>query len=362
MDKKNVAALLYGNQSHHLDHLAPLCSLMQMPLIFTDEEVAASYKKYYPNPESILLDPLSGPDWIVKNYDLLFYSMPRPLFEEIFFFAERLFRKKIPTIWIPHGNSDKGSDSVFMEALAEEEVALLYGKRIIDFLMKKHVLEKFKGYVITGNLRYTYYQKEKPFFQNLIKQHIHRKLKKAVRTILYAPTWQDYEKSSSFFDAAPLLLETLPKEFNLIIKLHPNLLLQQEFNVEALIEKYEGEENILFLKEFPPIYPLLDDVDIYLGDASSIGYDFLSFNKPLFFLKQTSTPLYLHQAGVVIEKEDYPRIYQIIDQNLANDTMRFAPIRKELYEETFGKEKPWDLLKEEIIKTYELFEDDLNFL
>jgi len=37
-------------------------------------------------------------------------------------------------------------------------------------------------------------------------------------------------------------------------------------------------------------------------------------------------------------------------------------VRKTVYEETFGKEKSLDLVKQEILKLYDSFSDDLTFL
>ncbi len=370
MDKHSVraAGLIYGPQSHHLDHLATICILMQIPLLLTDEELARSAKKHYPHLIVKLYEELSAPEQIGHAFDLLFYSMPRILFDEIFFFSQKLASKVIHTIWCPHGNSDKGNNSLFMEALQKEKVALVYGKQMVDFLIRKEVLQKLKAYVITGNLRYSLYRKNRNFFTSLIEETVERKCEKGLRTLFFAPTWQDYENSSSFFEAAPLLLERLPDHYTLLIKLHPNLIVKNEEEIQKIREKYEGKKNVLFLTDFPPVYPLLDYVDIYIGDSSSIGYDFLTFNKPMFFLNQNKRNpakdlgAYLYKCGTIIEKEAYGHIYEIIDQALPTDTPLFSQVRKEVYEETFGKEKEWKSLKEEILNTYSFFDEGLDFL
>lgn len=360
---ERAAGLIYGPESHHLDHLAPLSLLMQIPLIATEEEIADDARRYYPGLQVEFLDYLHVAQKIVEDYDIIFSCLPRDLFDEVFFFAQKLLRKKIHTIWAPHGNSDKGHLGPFMEGLKKEEVALVYGKKMIDFLMKKHVLNLLKAYVITGNFRYTYYVKNKSFYDAIVSEEIAQRLKKDVRTILYAPTWQDCEKSSSFFSACPILIENLPEEYSLIVKLHPNLLLQNGIKTEEVIWKYEDRPNVLFLTDFPPVYPLLDFVDLYIGDMSSIGYDFLAFNKPMFFLNQNKRSskedpgLYLYRCGIEVHPEQYPEIYKLIDRHLPSDTSTFSSIRKEVYEYTFGKEKKWDDLREEIRKTYSLFSD-----
>jgi hypothetical protein len=349
------AAFLYGPETHHLDHLAPLCDLLGIPLIVTEESIALLAKRYYPMVDVILYDYLSVAETVVQNFDQLFYSMPRPLFDEIFFFAEQFLKKKVRTIWCPHGNSDKGHNSFFMEALQKEEAALLYGEKMIDFLKKKQAFHQLKSHVALGNFRYTFFKRHALFYRQLVDQEITDKLPPASKTLLYAPTWQDCEKSSSFFSATPHLIQKLPRHSNLIIKLHPNLPKTHPEETEMLIEQHSKNPNILFLHDFSPIYPLLEKIDIYIGDMSSIGYDFLTFNRPLFFLNQnlrdpkTDLGLYLFRCGTSIAPQDYPHIYQIIEQIGASD---FAQEQKELHAYTFGREKEWNLLRQEIENSF----------
>ena len=363
-----AAGLIYGPELHHLDHLGPLCSMMQIPLIITEEEIAIAANKYYPDLDVIFSDYLAVAQHLVQHFDIIFYSIARDIFDEVFFFSQKFSHKKVHTIWSPHGNSDKGNATFFMEALKKEKAALVYGQKMIDFMKKKKVFDQLKAYAVTGNYRYTYYKKHKSFYDQVTEQEIKRRLKKASKTF-FAPTWQDYEKSSSFFDACPYLADQLPDDVNLIVKLHPNLLLQNNLKTEEVLWKYEDRDNILFLAQFPPVYPLLELADIYVGDMSSIGYDFLAFDKPMFFLNQnnrdvnTDPGLYLYQCGVEIKPERYKDIYRIIDDHLKFELREYSSIRKKIYDYTFGNEKSWDELRKEIEEIYPVFsKDDLEFL
>ena len=330
-----AAGLIYGPELHHLDHLAPLCCLLGIPLLTTEESIAALAKRYYPGIEVLALDYMAAPEYLVTHFDLVFYSMPRDVFDEVFFIAQKMAQKRVHTIWCPHGNSDKGNAIFFMEALKKEEAALVYGKQMIEFLKRKGVFDQLKGHAIVGHYRRQFYNAHKPFYDALAEQEIFRRLPAAKRTLFYAPTWQDYEKSSSFFNAMPPLAETLPAEHNLIVKLHPNLLLQDEFNVETLIEHYGSAPNIHFIREFPPVYACLSKVNAYIGDMSSIGYDFLTFNRPMFFLNQQGRDakmdagLYLFRCGVEVPKEDYGDIHGIIDRYFQYEVRDFSEIRKD---------------------------------
>ncbi|MBS0604745.1 MAG: CDP-glycerol glycerophosphotransferase family protein [Verrucomicrobia bacterium] len=362
------AGLIYGPELHHLDHLAPLCCFMNIPLIVTEQKIAALAERFYPGIQIILCDYLAVAEQLVSHFDIVFYSMPRDLFDEVFFFAQKLIQKRVHAIWCPHGNSDKGNSIFYMEALRKEEAALVYGKQMIDFLQRKGVYDQLKGHVVTGNYRHQFYLDHKAFYDPIVEREVLRKLPKAEKTLLYAPTWQDYEKSSSFFDAAQPLVEKLPAKHNLIVKLHPNLILQEEFKVEELIEKYEDLNNVLFLTEFPAVYPLLNIVDVYIGDMSSIGYDFLALDRPMFFLNQNSrdpkadSGLYLFRCGVEVSPEQYGDIHGVIDRYFQFELRNFSEIRKEVFAYAFGHPKSLESLKTEILHLYSSFpEKGINF-
>ena len=330
------AGLIYGPMAHHLDHLAPLCALLDIPLIVTEEEIASAAKKYYPGLNVIYWDYLQIPSYLIKQFDTIFSSLPRPLFDDIFFLAQKLLGKEISSIWVPHGNSDKGHASIFMEGLKHDLYALVYGNKMIDFLKAKDAFYQLKACHAVGNFRLTYYLKYKDFYDTLLENT----LGFSHPFILYAPTWQDGETSTSFYGAISHLIDKLPSNFHLVIKLHPNL---NDTRADQLIYRYENRPRVIFLKEWPPIYSLLNKTSIYIGDMSSIGYDFLTFNRPMFFLNQNKRPLsdpglFLHKAGISLFPDDYAQIYAIIEKELSQDKENFFSIREEIYSYTFERD------------------------
>ena len=141
----------------------------------------------------------------------------------------------------------------------------------------------------------TFYQKYQSFYDALVPKK---------PFLLYAPTWQDSEQSTSYFDALPHLL-ALPETLTLVIKPHPHLPL-------VPIDR----PNTRLLIDFPPIYPLLNNLDAYIGDMSSIGYDCLAFDKPMFFLNQNDRKgLYLFNCGVEIKKSQYAEIASLLQNH-----------------------------------------------
>ncbi|NDD58597.1 MAG: hypothetical protein EBZ47_04985 [Chlamydiae bacterium] len=363
-----AAGLLYGNDLHYLDHLAPLCSLLEIPLFVTEESIKDLCQDYYQNLEAVYKNYHVIADELTRSFDVLFHCSARPFFDQIFFLAQKLYNKKMHTIWCPHGNSDKGWSLYFMEALKHEVYALLYGDKMIDFLREKNVLRAIKNYAIIGNYRKLYFDLHKPFYDRVLQKKISSRLQKNTLNILYAPTWNDGENSSSFFDAFPLLAKNLPDDFSLIVKLHPNLRKQNSKEIEKELYKYEDHSRILFLEDFPAIYPLLAFTDIYLGDASSIGYDFLFFNKPMFFLNQNlKNPIsdpgaFLYRCGVVIEKNQYLDTFKIINAFLPSDEKFYEEIRKKIELYTFKPIKSKSELKSTVEELYQSLPDrDLNF-
>jgi len=339
-----LCGLVYGPQEHHLDHIATLCAVLDIPLIVTEEHLEAQAKTYYPQLVVFCFPYTEAAQRIVQNYDAIITAMPTDMFESIFFLAKKLSKKNPITIWCPHGNSDKGYDSFSMSVLHKEKILLVYGKKMLDFLKEKNGIGSGAHVLSVGNYRYTFYQNHKLFYQKLMHKHILEKLLPSAPIYLYAPTWEDDEKASSFHTAIPYLLETLPKEINLIVKFHPNTLLEENLSIKKLFWKYESAPNVLFLEHFPLIYPLLDLVSVYIGDTSSIGYDFLSFNRPMFFLnvqdKVPQRPLY--SCGTVITKTEFSIIYNHIAAHLKEDPAQFHKQRAQLYEHTFSTCPPWD--------------------
>ncbi|MBM3184122.1 MAG: hypothetical protein FJZ64_02305, partial [Chlamydiae bacterium] len=285
---KNTHGLIFDESSHYLDHLAPFCSLHGLPLIVYEESIAKIARHFYPNLK--LVEKNSLPEAVISCDSRGFIettcsASPQKLF------------------WLPHGNSDKGWKGSFFSPL-QGEIALVYGQKLIDAIHQENVHPHF---IRVGNFRLEYWLKHRSFYDGLIQKTFH--LPKAQNTYLYAPTWEDREGNGSFWNAFPLLAAHLPEDCTLIVKLHPNTIRLHAPKIEQWIGKYT-KQNLLFLSEWMPIYPLLDLCDVYIGDMSSIGYDFLFWNRPMFFFKQPGPSHYLHRCGVTITSETIPSLFQ----------------------------------------------------
>lgn len=344
-------------QTHYTDHLSAVCVLMDIPLLFLDEKDLQLGLKHFPELNGIFeqFQELT-PDYLISRYDVLFMSdlWDRETFHQKYGPLEKQYQKVLRHVHCPHGYSDK---SYYLKKVAHEDIVLIYGPSMLDMLERHGLRQCLNQFVITGNYRYTYFKRHMEYYRTLVKREILDKFDKEQPVILYAPTWMDLVEGSTFFEASETLLSGLPKDFNMIVKLHPRLELDDIVSYYRIMGQFENQGNIIFIKDFPT-YPLLKTADIYIGDTSSVGYDFLVFDRPMFFLNKykidskTDPDLYLFRCGVEVFPEQYGEIYKIIERSLAQDKESFSQIRQEVYKYTFGEEKPFETIKEEIIKAY----------
>lgn len=357
LEKKGVG-INPQSQIHYTDHLAVVCILMDIPLLFIDEQDYAFGQKYYPGLQALKIDfQEMQPEYLAENYDVLFLSdlWDRQTFHQKFGPLEEKKGKLLRHVHCPHGFSDK---AFYLQKCINEDIVLIYGQNMVDMLKETGVFESLPYYVLAGNYRYAFFKKHRAFYDDIVAKEVLSYFDTPRPTILYAPTWLDVEESTTFFEAYEYLLENLPSEYNMIVKLHPRLELDDTVLYYQIIGKYQGKSNITFLKDFPLVYPLLSHADIYIGDMSSVGYDFLAFNKPMFFLnKQERDPktdrgLFLFKCGVEVRPDSYSQLYSIIEKNLTKDKERFGDVRSKVYDYTFGKERSFTDIKADIIHAY----------
>jgi hypothetical protein len=341
-----------------IDHLVPLCQIMGIPLMSTSPWIYELIQLYYPEMPLIYDE---GEDHslnqVLEGYEVLFYVDHYRKHDGSFQFGEHFYQGPARSVCGLHGNSDKKRNLYWIERFTDEDVSLVYGQHMLDFLEEKNVLHRLKNCIVTGNYRREYYHQHKEFFDRQMKHFLFPKNGK--KTLLYAPTWTHPCKKwawradySNFFEEYPFILDEIPQDFQVLVKLHPLLVHIYPDRVEEIKARYEGREEISFISELPLIYPLLEGVDCYLGDYSSVGYDFLSFNRPLFFLEsagrrpQTDKGVYLHQCGVQISRKDLSQFYSIIRKKLDKDP--FSEIRMETDRYAFGERKSLSTLRKEI--------------
>jgi teichoic acid glycerol-phosphate primase len=347
MDSITSSVAIITGPSTHLDHLGVLSSILKIPLIVTEEKNFQCAQQFYPDLNVALknFDELSV-QYLASNYDVIFETGKffavelKPLFE-------LLFRKKMRFVFCPHGNSDKGHS---LQSHVDQDICLVYGKHLYDLLNRNGAIEKIQQITRTGNYRYPYYRRHQQFFDSLAEKWVFSKFQNDKPIILYAPTWSDRENPSSFFSAINRLLKELCGSYNLLIKLHPFLFEDHIAHVLQIMAQYEEHPSALFLTDFPPIYPLLSRCALYLGDYSSIGYDFLAFDKPLYFLnpKKDSISSPLHACGLEIPMDKRVELNVFLSRTLEDSARNYSAQRKKTYRYAFGEELSAEMLRNKI--------------
>ncbi len=360
---KRGVAIIPESVTHFIDHLAPIASMMEIPLFFLDEQSYDLGKRYYPDVQSKLEDvSLFSLEYLIENYDVSFMAEPlnRDKIQKQISDLETHHQKKWQNVFCPHGFSDKGFYIDLCYRDAEADLYLIYGDNMIDLMKEKGVWEeRIHRYVVTGNNRYSYYKQNVKFYEGVFEKEIQSQFDKKRPIILYAPTWSDLELSGSLEEACGYIYDGLPSDYNLLIKVHPRFERDDPVEYFSLISKYQHKKNVHFLSEFPPIFPLLANTDIYIGDASSIGYDFLAFDKPMFLLNKYNRDikidrrLFLFRCATEIKPEQYPDIYKIIEKSLPSDAEKMSPLRKEMWNYSFGQERPLENIRADIIRELE---------
>lgn len=311
---------------HYLDHLAPLCHYLDIPLLLTDRTSYKAAEKFYPFSlnQFIELNTLSL-NYLSQNFDVIFESGHRWAVE-LLPILDFLFHKKLRLVYCPHGNSDKGFSQ---STVLRKDISLIYGNYMQNHLKKTGELDQLSAHIIIGNYRLAYYKLYQNFYDDVFKQCIVGQLRSDLKTIIYAPTWSDGENISTFETYVYSIIDQIQGSYNLIIKWHPFLEESHPWLIEKCIEKFT-KKGVIFLPEFPCIYSILNHCDAYIGDFSSIGYDFLSFNRPLYFLDKHHGAIY--KCGKLLSSKT--NFLEQID--LEKDQTIFNEARLSLYQDTFA--------------------------
>ncbi len=342
----SIAALNTGSDEHLLDHIAPMAALLQIPLIVSEERNFHLAKDYYPHINVECWEDLEFRiGELADRFDALIeckYWLPH--LKTMF---SRLHGKKMDLIFCPHGQSDKGFASPLLSPYAQQDIVLLYGDLQIQMLERLKIWPAIDRFAIVGDYRRSHYRKHKAFYDAIADREIFSRLSPHLPTLLYAPTWQDADRSTSFFDWEESLCSQLPADWNLIVKVHPLLEQRDPARYYAALRHFDKLPNALLIAQFPPVHPILERVDAYLGDFSSVGYDFLGSKRPMFFFFHpalSSGPL--RSCGTLLDAKT--PIFPFIGKHLHLD---FSKDQERLYRSAFGVDQKAEKIREAIYAT-----------
>ncbi|RIP33641.1 glycosyltransferase [Staphylococcus gallinarum] len=115
--------------------------------------------------------------------------------------------------------------------------------------------------------------------------------------ILYCPTWRKGQRDSLTKVNLNKLLQNLPEEYRIIVKLHPN--------ESRLRGKYNNLDSRIhcFYNEFVDIQELYILCEAMITDYSSTIFDYAHLNKPIFLL-QEDTNQYQQEVGFYFDLDE----------------------------------------------------------
>lgn len=338
-----LTSILTGPYTH-LDHLGVLSAVLDIPLIVTEEHVHNIAQKHYPDLQTKLvsLETLSM-QYLADHFEAILES-GKFFSAELGPFLQLLHGKKMRFVFCPHGNSDKGHS---LKDHIEQDISLVYGDHLLEHLKENGAFKQMRHVVKTGNYRLFYYLKHQKFYDTLAQKTFFERFTSDKPYVLYAPTWSDEENPSSFFLMTEKLIAELSNEYNILIKLHPLLLETHPAHVFAICSRYDNHPSVQFLEDFAPIYPLLARCALYIGDYSSIGYDFLYFDKPLYFCNplKSEKVFPLQTCGIEIPQNAELRLFL---QKTQNCSQELSSQRRKIYRYAFGEDFSLEIFKKEL--------------
>jgi len=349
-----------------LDHSAVLACILDIPLIIINENEFIAAKHYYPWCKSIFIENSSlSYEKIVRDYNVLFFiSSVQPVFH----LFSHLLNKKLVYVHFPHGNSDKGYLFDHQKFLKEFDLVLFYGNHMKQRFINQNTWDKEnEEYLFIGNLRYEFYRTHKVFYDELVNKEIFSKIDSQKKTLLYAPTWSDTESPTSFYQFLKMVYTRKQlSNYNILIKPHSRI--ENENPAKYYQETQEARklDHVLFLEDYPLVFPVLEKVDGFIGDFSSIGYDFIFYRRPMFFidtigLDANHPSKRLHQCGINFDMNSEQAI-QDLQTYLESWPQEKQELQRDLYYYSFGDPRSLNKLKDEIFeKCYNLWEAKLPY-
>lgn len=328
--------VLILDTSERLDHLGIFATQQKHPLLINQIDICTACEKFYPMIEKKY----------VPNHKLNFSELESE-YDGVIHSSRWIDKKnylldnsKFEFCYLPHGNSDKDIGREGEYGLVIQDRMFVYGDQMYEILKEGGTLDYVSRIHFLGNYRYAFYTAHKTFFDSQFDAAFPKVAQSTKQAVLYAPTWDDDVNGSSFFQVGERVIKELKERFMVMIKLHPKLFGSKDGRALQLKKKYCNDPNVQFIDRYPPIYPVLNKTDIYLGDYSSVGYDFLTFDRPMYFIdssRSTRSCQPLHSCGVLINPDK--SISDQIENSLNENRIQYKNQRNNFYNFAFTHKK-----------------------
>jgi len=185
-------------------------------------------------------------------------------------------------VQIFHGMSDK--PFTYQRNFSQYLLCLCAGQRQLDRLHSYECNHRMPATMV-GYPKFDRIPANPPLYKNE---------KKAV---IYCPTWRKGNMSSiELFLSNVDIIHVLAERYNLIVKPHPNIFNpEREFYESRIVAQLEQLPNIRLIRS-GNVMGWFSQADLFVGDISASGYEWLYFNRPMVFLNP--------QPGVLKPSQD----------------------------------------------------------
>jgi hypothetical protein len=221
--------------------------------------------------------------------------------------------EKTRAVQIFHGMSDK--PFTYERDFSDYLLCLCVGQRQADRLLQSPCNKTMK-WTLVGYPKFDHPPTTAPLFEN------------GKKTLIYSPTWRKENISSiDIFLDHPEVITQLTQEYNLIVKPHPNIFNpDRQFYDQSIVDRLYQLPDIQLIRS-GNVMPWFAQADLFMGDISAAGYEWLYYNKPMVFLNpqpgvlqaspDVASMTYLWQCGEVCD--DMKELKRLIDDNLHRD-------------------------------------------
>ncbi len=223
-------------------------------------------------------------------------------------------------VQIFHGMSDK--PFTYERDFSDYALCLCAGRRQIDRLLS-HEHNRDIRWTMVGYPKFDAFPAMPALFDN------------GRKTLIYCPTWRKAGISSieRFLDGHATIA-ALAERYNIMVKPHPNFFNpSRPYFDRSIVDRLEAIPGVRLVRS-GNVMPWFAQADLFIGDISAAGYEWLYFGRPMVFLNPRPADLhrsadardltYLWQCGDVCD--DIDDLERAVEQALSND--RHARMRE----------------------------------
>ncbi|MDB5701605.1 MAG: hypothetical protein JWL66_1804 [Sphingomonadales bacterium] len=245
--------------------------------------------------------------------------------------ARRKLGARAPAfIYIPHGAGDRGV--TYHPELAQFDLLLVPGEKYVNEATAHHLVHAGNAIRIIGYPKFDMVSHDSPprLFNN------------DNPVFVYNPHFDPH--LSSWYDFGPELIDwfAVHSEFNLVVAPHVMLFRKRfHWSLEYRTGRFRPDipvsakvPNILVDIDSPRLFDMsyMRAADVYIGDASSQIYEFMTTPRPAFFLDPHGTPLHHWLAGPIAKSLD---ALTALLPDYRSVVAQFASAQRALIAETF---------------------------